>query len=187
MPLTLASMRMMPADTSFLSIKQDSLNANKCILSFGKECKEKELSLRFDYNDSTYIYTFPVVNLNADNITSFNDAPLGKSRKNKGSLEVTLDDTIATIALGKGVKEQKVFLTNNRKYKNVNNFSADTIYTNYAMEAGEKNGSWFSYKNINGRDCHITIIADKVPAKHPEIKIPLNNTDKEYFVIKIKK
>ena len=186
MPLTLASMRIMPADTCFLSIKQDSLNANKRILSFGKECKEKELSLRFDYNDSTYIYTFPVVNSNFGNAISVNDTPLGKSRKNKSSLEVTLDDTIATIALGKGVKEQKVFLTSNRIYRNVNNFSADTIYIQYAMKAGEKKESWHSYTS-DGRDCHITIIADKVPAKHPEIKIPLNNTDKEYFVIKIKK
>lgn len=186
MPLALASMRIMPADTSFLSIKQDSLNANKRILSFGKECKGKELSLRFDYNDSTYIYAFPVVNPSAGNVISFNDPPLGKNHKSKGSLEVTLDDTIATISLGKGVKEQKVFLTSKREYRNVNNFSADTIYIQYAMKADEKKESWHSYKS-DGRDCHITIIADKVPAKHPEIKIPLNNTDKEYFVIKIKK
>ena len=142
--------------------------------------------MRFDYNDSTYIYAFPVVNPSAGNVISFNDPPLGKNHKSKGSLEVTLDDTIATISLGKGVKEQKVFLTSKREYRNVNNFSADTIYIQYAMKADEKKESWHSYKS-DGRDCHITIIADKVPAKHPEIKIPLNNTDKKYFVIKIKK
>ena len=186
MPLTLASMRIMPADTSFLSVQQDSLNANKRILAFGKECKGKDLSLRFDYNDSTYIYTFPVVNPDAGNVIPFKDTPLGKNRRSKGSLEVTLDDTIATITLGKGVKTQQVFLTSKREYRNVNNFSADTIYIQYAIKAGEKKESWHSYTS-DGRDCHITIIADKVPAKHPEIKIPLNNTDKEYFVIKIKK
>lgn len=187
MPLTLATMSIAPADTSFISIKQDSLNANKRILAFGKECKGKTLSLRFEYNDSTYIYAFPVVPPNTGNTTPSKEIPFAMNRKNKGSLEVTLDDTIATIVLGKDVKTQQVFLTSNKEYENMNNFSADTIYIRYAMKKDEKKESWFSYKSSNGRDCNITIIVNKVPAQNPEIKIPLKNTDIENFVIKIKK
>ena len=188
MPLTLSSMRIMPADTSFLSVQQDSLNVNKCFLVFGKECKGKEISLRFDYKDSTYIYVFPVANPGADNGNTFKNAPIGRRKRvGKGSLEVMLDDTVATIQLGKGVKEQKVLLTNNSKYEDANNFSADTIYIRYAIKAVAKRESWYSYEKSDGSDCHITIITGKVPAQNPEIKIPLDNTDKEYFVIKIKK
>ena len=110
-----------------------------------------------------------------------------KTLLSAGSLEVMLDDTVATIQLGKGVKEQKVLLTNNSKYEDANNFSADTIYIRYAIKAVAKRESWYSYEKSDGRDCHITIITGKVPAQNPEIKIPLDNTDKEYFVIKIKK
>lgn len=186
-PLTLSAMNIVPTDTSFLSIKQDSANANKRYIAFGKNCKADAFSLRFKYNDSIYIYSFPVINP-ASNKEHIIDNIRKKSDKNKG-LEVILDDTIVTIKLKTDLKQQKFLLTN-RKQENAGRSSTDTIYTKYAIKTAEKEDSWYTY-NSDGRDCHITITTNKVPKQNPRIEIPLTNTEKygnyQYFVIKIEK
>lgn len=165
-----------------------------------REYTEPDISLTFKDEDSIFIYNFKVNNPqrkdtpSGDAVSGKGDGISGTSSDKLSSIGTILldetgnkngtEDLEATVNTQPGDSTTIRIVSTSTPQVNTETI----IYTDYAIEAGETNKTWYSYKCVDGQTCTITIINSEIPEEpHNQIKIPLANYDDKQFTLRVKK
>lgn len=158
-----------------------------------KKFDSEDVSLTFKYEDSTYVYVFPVENQPKGFSASGNGALTDLSSNNrvpavkKDTSLIVLEDRTnsqeeekleATFNVGK-TGESTLKLISAQKTP-----TETEAYTSFAIQPGNKVESWYSY-TCDGHTCTITVKNSKIPNGKGTVIIPLNNADEREFTIRV--
>ena len=161
-----------------------------------KRFDSEDVSLTFKYEDSTYVYVFPVENRLKGFSASGNGAPKDVSSNQREVPEksnselVVLEDNMQKQDEGTVVEEvleSQVMVPKTGKSQ-IEFLSADSVntntkvFTNYGIKAYSESGSWYSFNCSDGRRCLIDIDNAKVPNGNGTISISLANCEKKYTI-----
>lgn len=162
----------------------------------GKQIFSPDVSLTFKDKDkdSTFVYVFPVKNPlqlgKKEELTK-------KEKKDNSSTELSTEVTktkteeetnyyedivTGTIEVDSAAETHTVVL------KSTKGTPTNTLlFTDCAIELGNADNTWYSYKCSNRQECHIKILIKKMPSSNAQIKIPLKSDEHENFIINVHK
>lgn len=200
-PIQVDSVIIMP-DSNFISTVSD-LSSRRYFKFNEKNFDSEDVSLTFKYEDSTYVYVFPVEDPLKNFSPNKNGSPENVSsnqteilKKKDSQLTVIEDNTnlqspqnITEPAVEESEESLDVTFEVEKKRKGKSVFklisgkgiSTETeTYTSYAIAPsyGEIHKGWYSYE-CDGRTCTITVDNTQVPEEGGIITIPLSNTGTE--------
>ncbi len=196
-PIQVGNVVIMP-DSNFTA-NVSELSGRRRFIFNEKQFDSEDVSLTFKYEDSTYVYVFPVENQLKGFSASENGAPKDVSpnqrviaEKKDPKLTVLEDNTKSQADETKPLTEklEATFKVDKEGESILKLISAPKTpteteaYTSYAIQNGSESESWYSY-TCDGRTCTITVNNSKIPNGSGTIIIPLRNADEKKFTIRV--